>query len=66
MRNFLKEERSNKQLTQIQLAELVSVSRQSIISIETNRYIPSVLLCLKLAAVLGKKVEELFELESSD
>lgn len=66
MRNFLKEERTNKQLTQIQLAELVNVSRQSIISIETNRYIPSVLLCLKLANVLGKKVEELFELESSD
>lgn len=48
------------------LAELVKVSRQTIISIETSRYIPSVLLSLKLANVLGKNVEDLFELENSD
>jgi len=66
MKNHLKEVRTKKQLTQIQLAELVNVSRQSIISIETNRYIPSVLLSLKLAQVLEMNVEELFELEKSD
>lgn len=66
MKNFVKEERTKKQLTQVQLAELVKVSRQTIISIETNRYIPSVLLSLKLASVLGKKVEGIFELEKSD
>lgn len=66
MRNNLKEERSRKLLTQVQLAEMVSVSRQTIISIETSRYIPSVLLSLKLANVLGKKVEDIFELENSD
>ena len=66
MRNFVKEERTRKQLTQVQLAELVKVSRQTIISIETNRYVPSVLLSLKLANVLGRKVEGIFELEKTD
>jgi len=66
MKNYLKEERTIKQLTQVQLAEMVNVSRQTIISIETSRYIPSVLLSMKLANALGKKVEALFELEKSD
>jgi putative transcriptional regulator len=66
MKNYIKEERTKKQLTQVQLAEMVKVSRQTIISIETNRYIPSVLLSLKLANVLGKKIESIFELEKSD
>jgi len=66
MRNYLKEERTSQQLTQLQLAEMVNVSRQSIISIEGNRYIPSVLLTLKIAFVLGKKVEDLFELDETD
>lgn len=66
MKNSLKEERLKKQLTQVQLAELVSVSRQTIISIENNKYTPSVLLSLKLAKVLDKKVEDLFQLEKSD
>lgn len=66
MKNYLREERINKQLTQVQLAEMVNVSRQTIISIETNRYVPSVLLSLKLANVLGKKVEALFRLEKSE
>ena len=66
MKNYLRIERIHKGLTQIELAELVNVSRQSIISIESNRYTPSILLSLKLAKVLGKKVEDLFELEESD
>jgi putative transcriptional regulator len=66
MKNILKEERIKKQLTQVQLAELVGVSRQTIISIEINRYVPSVVLSLKLAKVLEKKVEDIFYLEKSD
>jgi putative transcriptional regulator len=66
MRNYIKDERIRQELTQAQLAEMVHVSRQTIISIETSRYIPSVLLSLKLAAALGKKVEMLFELERAD
>jgi putative transcriptional regulator len=66
MKNTLKEERVKKQLTQVQLAELVGVSRQSIFSIEINKYVPSVVLSLKLAIALGKKVEDVFKLEQSD
>lgn len=46
--------------TQAELAECVGVTRQTIIAIEKGNYNPSVLLALKLAAALGKKVEELF------
>jgi putative transcriptional regulator len=66
MENCLKEERAKKQLTQAQLADLVQVSRQTIISIESNRYLPSVLLAMKLAKALDKQVEELFKLEDGD
>jgi putative transcriptional regulator len=66
MTNKLKEERVFQNLTQIQLAEMVQVSRQTIISIETARYVPSVTLSLKIARALYKKVEDLFVLENSD
>jgi putative transcriptional regulator len=66
MKNYVREERTKKALTQVQLAEMVNVSRQTIISIETSRYTPSVILAIKLANVLAKKVETLFEVEKSD
>ena len=66
MKNHIKEERTKKQLTQIELAEMVNVSRQTIISIETGRYTPSVTLAIKLAVALGKRVEVLFEVEKTD
>jgi putative transcriptional regulator len=66
MTNTVKEERLKKQLTQVQLAELVGVSRQTIFSVEINKYVPSVVLSLKLARAFGKKLEEVFQLELSD
>jgi putative transcriptional regulator len=66
MKNNIKEERLKKQWTQSELAEFVNVSRQTIFSIEINKYTPSVLLAMKLAKVLGKKVEQLFQLEETD
>lgn len=66
MKNIVKEERIKKQLTQVQLAELIGVSRQTIFSIEVNKYVPSVVLSLKLAKAFGKKVEDIFKLETSD
>ncbi len=66
MKNHIKEVRISKELTQVVLAEKLSVSRQTIISIETGKYIPSTILALKLANVLGKKVDELFTLEKND
>jgi len=51
------------EITQEQLAKMVGVSRQTIIAIEKGRYTPSVYLALKIAKVLNKKVEEIFQLE---
>ncbi|MGI9027515.1 MAG: helix-turn-helix transcriptional regulator [Candidatus Saccharimonadales bacterium] len=47
-------------LTQAELADTVTVTRQTIIAIEKGNYTPSVLLALKLAKALKKSVEELF------
>lgn len=66
MENRVRKERNLKQLTQTQLAELVGVSRQTIFSIETGKYVPSVVLAIKLAREFGKTVEDVFHLEESD
>ncbi len=50
-------------LTQQQLADKVGCSRQTIISIETSKFVPSVELALKLAAALNVKVEDIFLFE---
>jgi len=50
-------------MTQDELATQVNVTRQTIIAIEKGNYVPSVLLALKLAEVLNKKVEDLFRYE---
>jgi len=51
------------EMTQQELADRVGSTRQTIFSIEKGRYNPSVGLALRLAAALGVKVEDLFELE---
>lgn len=66
MKNSVKATRKAKGLTQEELAELLSVSRQTIISIESSRYVPSTVLSLKIGKYLDKSVEELFVLEQSD
>lgn len=49
-------------MTQAQLAERVGVTRQTIHSIETGKYKPTIELALRLARELGVAVEDLFEL----
>ena len=49
MKNRLKVERAILNVTQEELAERIGVSRQTINSIETNRFVPSTVLALKLA-----------------
>lgn len=66
MKNSLKAARIKYSFTQAELAELIKVSRQTIISIESGRYLPSVLLAIKISKALGCTVEELFEIENSD
>jgi len=50
------------EMTQEELAKEVGVTRQTIISIEKNRYVPSTLLALKLAKFLGRRLEDVFYL----
>ncbi len=66
MTNNIRVERAIKNITQAELAEKVGVSRQTINSIESNKYIPSTLLALKIARVFGKALEEIFSLEETD
>ncbi len=66
MKNSLKIERARMNMTQADLAEKVNVSRQTIIAIESAKYLPSTALALKIAHTFGKAVEELFELEEDD
>lgn len=63
MKNRLKVERAILNITQEELAEKIGVSRQTINSIETNRFVPSTVLALKLSRLFGKSVNDFFELE---
>ncbi|GAB6091429.1 helix-turn-helix transcriptional regulator [Spirochaeta dissipatitropha] len=55
--------RTDLSLTQADLADKIGTTRQTVIAIEKGNYTPSVLLALKIARVLHKKVEELFVYE---
>lgn len=61
--NRVKEYRTNSGMTQNQLAELVGVTRLTIISLEKKKYDPSVGLALKIAKAFGCMVEDLFVVE---
>jgi putative transcriptional regulator len=61
MENAIRELRSERSLSQAQLAEAVGVSRQTIISIEGGRYTPSLPLALALARYFERTVEEVFD-----
>lgn len=62
--NRVKELRIARGWTQEQLANAVGVSRQSINSIERDRYVPSLPLALSFARVFGCTTDEIFTLES--
>ena len=66
MKNRLKIERAILNLTQEELAEKIGVSRQTINSIETNRFVPSTVLALKLSRLFGKSVNDFFELDDDE
>lgn len=66
MTNSIKVERAKKNITQAQLAENLSVSRQTINSIEIGKFIPSTLLALKIAKFFNSTVDEIFKLEENE
>ena len=63
--NRVKELRAARGWTQEELAAATGVSRQSINSIERNRYVPSLALALTFAQVFGCGTDEIFELEKN-
>lgn len=66
MENTIKVERAILGITQDDLAKKIGVSRQTINSIEANRYVPSTVLALKLSEVFGKPVNDFFKLSEDD
>jgi putative transcriptional regulator len=63
IRNRVKELRVERGWTQAELADAVGVSRQSINSIERERYVPSLVLALTFARVFKCSTDEIFKLE---
>ena len=63
IKNRVRELREAREMTQADLAEAVGVSRQSINSIERDRYVPSLQLALLFARVFGLSTDEIFQLE---
>lgn len=66
MRNTVKVERAIMNITQQQLADAIGVSRNTINSIESGKYIPSTILALKIAKHFGKSTDSIFQLEDND
>ena len=66
MKNIIPKLRKEKKITQEELANEVGVTRQTIISIETGRYIASLPLAFKIASYFDMKIEDIFTLEEDD
>jgi len=66
MKNKLKVYRAMQDLTQEQLADKIGVSRQTIIAIEANKYLPSLGLAFKIARLFKVKVEDIFNYEGDE
>lgn len=66
MKNNIKVYRAMCRLTQEQLAEKIGVSRQTVLAIESNKYLPSLGLAFKIADLFKVKVEDVFIYQKED
>lgn len=66
MKNRIKVERAELNITQQELARRIGVSRQTVNAMELGKYIPSTMLALRLSEVFGKTVNEIFTLEANE
>jgi putative transcriptional regulator len=66
MKNTIKVERAKLNITQQELADKVGVSRQTINSIEAERYVPSTVLAIKISNIFQTTVNEIFQLDKDD
>ena len=62
MKNNIKELRKNLKLRQEDLAEILGVTRQTIIAIENDKYDPTLELAMKISEFFGKSVNDIFQL----
>ena len=66
MKNRIEERRKAQGMTQQQLAALLGVSRQTIISLASGKYNPSILLAHKIAQAFGVHIEDIFLFEEDE
>ena len=66
MKSRMEEKRKAQGLTQQQLAVLLGVSRQTIISLESGKYNPSILLAHRIAQTFGVRIEDIFLFEEDE
>ena len=66
MINHVKRYRVELGVTQQEIGDLLKVSRQTIFSIETGKYVPSTILSIKISKIFTKLVQEVFVLEEKD
>ena len=66
MKNRISELRKARSMTQQDLADLLGVTRQTIISLESGRYNPSIMLAFKLARAFDLHIEDIFISEEGD
>lgn len=66
MRNEVRALRTGRSLSQAQLAEALGVSRQTVNSIETGRYMPSLPLAIAIARLFRTTVEEVFHADDDE
>ena len=66
MKNTVRVERAIMDITQQQLADAIGVSRNTINSIESGKYVPSTVLALKIARYFDKPTDSIFQLDEND
>lgn len=66
MKNIIPKLRKEKKMTQEELANEVGVTRQTILSVETGKYIASLPLAFKIAKYFNLRIEDIFYMEEDD
>lgn len=66
MRTHIRQLRQERGISQAQLAEAMGVSRQTIVSIENERYVASLPLAYRIARYFGKSIEDVFDLSGEE
>ena len=66
MRNQVREQRTQRQMSQAELAAALGVSRQTVISIENGRYLPSLPLAFRIARLFAMPIEKLFDPDAEE